>query len=53
MAVASRLPTFLGPLRDNVAAWVSLDPEDFAMVLVNEYRPGAPIYSITFLTARS
>ena len=37
------LPVFLLPLREKVAAWAQLDPEAFAMALVNEYPPGAPI----------
>jgi alkylated DNA repair dioxygenase AlkB len=37
------LPDFLMPLRDRVAKWANLDPRSFAMALVNEYRPGAPI----------
>jgi alkylated DNA repair dioxygenase AlkB len=37
------LPAFLMPLRASVAAWAGVEPEAFAMVLINEYRPGAPI----------
>jgi alkylated DNA repair dioxygenase AlkB len=37
------LPAFLGTLRDRVAAWAAVDAEDFAMALINEYPPGAPI----------
>jgi hypothetical protein len=37
------LPAFLMPLRDRVAAWAGLEPDAFAMALINEYRPGAPI----------
>jgi 2OG-Fe(II) oxygenase superfamily len=40
---AGALPGFLLPLRKAVAAWARVAPEDFAMALVNEYRPGAPI----------
>src|SRR4029450_7577213 len=40
---ASPLPAFLLPLRDQVASWANLDPLAFAMALINEYRPGAPI----------
>src|SRR3982751_791452 len=36
-------PPFLFSLRDKLAAWAELDPERFAMALVNEYQPGAPI----------
>ena len=37
------IPEFLFPLRDTFAAWAQLDPSAFAMSLINEYRPGAPI----------
>jgi alkylated DNA repair dioxygenase AlkB len=37
------LPAFLMPLRDKVARWANADAQAFAMALVNEYRPGAPI----------
>jgi len=37
------MPAFLFPLRERVAAWVGVAPEAFAMSLINEYRPGAPI----------
>jgi alkylated DNA repair dioxygenase AlkB len=37
------VPDFLLPLRAQVAAWATVEPEAFAMALVNEYRPGAPI----------
>src|SRR3954470_802043 len=37
------LPPFLFSLRDKLAAWAELDPERFAMALINEYQPGAPI----------
>ncbi len=42
-ATASPLPAFLEPLRNNVAGWAGVNPQDFSMALVNEYRPGAPI----------
>jgi alkylated DNA repair dioxygenase AlkB len=43
-AVATRpLPEFLMPLRRTVAAWAGVDADAFAMALVNEYPPGAPI----------
>jgi len=41
--VAAPLPAFLAPLRDKVAAWANVDPPAFAMALINEYPPGAPI----------
>jgi alkylated DNA repair dioxygenase AlkB len=37
------LPAFLMPLRDKVAAWAGVKADAFAMALVNEYPPGAPI----------
>ena len=37
------LPAFLMPLREAIAAWAAVDPEAFAMSLINEYPPGAPI----------
>ncbi len=42
-APAKPIPWFLLPLRDRVGAWAHLDPDAFAMILINEYRPGAPI----------
>jgi alkylated DNA repair dioxygenase AlkB len=42
-AVAPPLPAFLLPLRERVAAWTQVEPDAFAMALINEYRPGAPI----------
>lgn len=37
------IPEFLFPLRERFAAWANVDPQAFAMALINEYRPGAPI----------
>ena len=37
------MPEFLMPWRKRVAAWANLEPEAFAMALINEYRPGSPI----------
>ena len=37
------IPAFLIPLCTAVAAWAELDPGAFAMALINEYAPGAPI----------
>ena len=42
-AEAGPLPAFLLPLRAKVAQWARVDPEGFAMALINEYRPGTPI----------
>jgi len=40
---AAPFPSFLEPLRDRVAAWAGMPADAFAMALINEYRPGAPI----------
>ena len=40
---AGPLPAFLTPLRARLAQWASIEPEAFAMALINEYRPGSPI----------
>jgi alkylated DNA repair dioxygenase AlkB len=40
---APPIPPFLLPLRDRVAAWAGVNAQAFAMALVNEYKPGAPI----------
>jgi len=40
---APTIPEFLMWLRERIAAWAGKDADDFAMVLINEYRPGAPI----------
>ena len=37
------IPEFLFPIRDRLAAWAEVDPQAFAMALINEYRPGTPI----------
>jgi alkylated DNA repair dioxygenase AlkB len=37
------LPPFLLILREKVAGWANVTPDAFAMTLVNEYPPGAPI----------
>ncbi len=37
------IPQFLEPLRDKLAGWAERDPREFAMALINEYPPGAPI----------
>jgi alkylated DNA repair dioxygenase AlkB len=42
-AAAEPLPAFLLPLRARFAQWSGLEPAAFAMALINEYRPGAPI----------
>lgn len=41
--VSSPMPAFLMPLRERIAAWAGVDADAFAMALINEYRPGAPI----------
>jgi alkylated DNA repair dioxygenase AlkB len=42
-AEALPVPAFLLPLRARLADWARVDPEAFAMALINEYPPGAPI----------
>lgn len=42
-AAAGPLPGFLLPLRARIAGWADVDADTFAMVLINQYRPGAPI----------
>jgi hypothetical protein len=42
-ATAGPLPEFLLPLRAKNAHWAGVEPEAFAMALLNEYRPGTPI----------
>ena len=37
------LPAFLLPLRERLAEWANVSPDAFAMALINEYPPGAPI----------
>ena len=37
------MPEFLRPLRERAGAWAGVDPQTFAMALINEYRAGAPI----------
>jgi len=37
------IPEFLFPTRRRIAEWAGVDPDAFAMALINEYRPGAPI----------
>jgi alkylated DNA repair dioxygenase AlkB len=42
-APTAPVPAFLLPWRDRLAAWAGGDAGDFAMALINEYPPGAPI----------
>jgi alkylated DNA repair dioxygenase AlkB len=37
------IPEFMFLIRARLAAWAEIDPADFAMALINEYRPGTPI----------
>ena len=37
------VPAFLLPLRERAAAFAGVDADAFAMALINEYPPGAPI----------
>jgi alkylated DNA repair dioxygenase AlkB len=40
---APPIPDFLWPLRERLAAWLSLEPQDFTHALVAEYRPGTQL----------
>jgi alkylated DNA repair dioxygenase AlkB len=42
-AEARPMPDFLLPLRATIADWAGVDAAAFAMALINEYQPGAPI----------
>jgi alkylated DNA repair dioxygenase AlkB len=37
------VPEFLFGLRSRLASWADVEPAAFAMALINEYQPGAPI----------
>ena len=37
------IPEFLFSVRDRFAGWAAVEPEAFAMALINEYREAAPI----------
>jgi alkylated DNA repair dioxygenase AlkB len=37
------VPEFLFDLRHRLASWAHVEPAAFAMALINEYQPGAPI----------
>ena len=37
------IPPFLFPLREKLARWLDVEPSAFAMALINEYTPGAPV----------
>jgi alkylated DNA repair dioxygenase AlkB len=39
----AELPEFLFPLRARLAQWIQVKAEEFAMALINEYPPDAPI----------
>ena len=41
--VTAPMPAFLYPMRERLAEWAKVAPAAFAMALINEYRPGAPI----------
>jgi hypothetical protein len=41
--LSGEIPEFLLPLRERLAPWAGVDPGAFAMALINEYAPGAPI----------
>jgi alkylated DNA repair dioxygenase AlkB len=40
---APPVPGFLLPLRERVAAWIDVAPDELADVLVAEYQPGTPL----------
>jgi alkylated DNA repair dioxygenase AlkB len=40
---APAIPDFLRPLMTRAAAWAGIQPDAFAMALINEYRAGSPI----------
>ena len=42
-APAIAIPDFLEPLRLKAARWAGVEPDAFAMALINEYTPGATI----------
>jgi alkylated DNA repair dioxygenase AlkB len=42
-AAVQPIPDFLRPLIRRAAEWAGLEPDAFAMALINEYRAGAPI----------
>jgi hypothetical protein len=42
-ASTAPVPEFLMPLRARTTAWAGVDADAFAMALINEYQPGAPI----------
>ena len=42
-AAAPPIPDFLQPLRARIAAWAGVEAGEYAMALINEYPPGAPI----------
>ena len=37
------IPEFMFPIRDRLATWAGVKPDDFAMALINEYITGTPI----------
>ena len=37
------IPAFLLAVRQRLAGWAEVEPDAFAMALINEYPPGAPI----------
>ena len=41
--VSLPMPVFLLPIRERIAKWANVDADAFAMALINEYPPGAPI----------
>jgi alkylated DNA repair dioxygenase AlkB len=41
--ISAAMPSFLMPVRERIAQWAGVQPDAFAMALINEYPPGAPI----------
>ncbi len=37
------VPDFLLPLREKIATWIGVAPDEFRQALINEYRPGTPL----------
>jgi alkylated DNA repair dioxygenase AlkB len=43
LQAAPPIPDFLHPLRERVASWLGIVPDDFEHALLTEYPPGTPI----------
>jgi alkylated DNA repair dioxygenase AlkB len=40
---APAIPDFLLPLRNELAAWIEIDTNDFVQALISQYQPGTPL----------